>query len=314
MAHYILHVDPILGQRYLIPVEDDLGDDPGMGVRRSRDLLERLPDAELAGYYGPGVVAPSASHQEAKGRASGDRPLAGLQPNAQGASVTANLFEPSAADRIISIVEARNNGKQPESLLVTLGLEWQSDDLSAVPGFGTTVDHPVQARIEWGNGGASFTAYVDWMQGTTLTIPAADFCRVAVVIPAYPTLGDSIPDCTFSAALAYGAAATHRNRARRTVLEIALGVGLSSTPIPVPQFAVSLGIQTSVQTAPIAVVQNTWTGAAMVPVASNNYASVGNGGNLGSDMIPIHAQAKEIVVTNNGADPATISVVFELAL
>lgn len=241
---YVKLVDPETGQPYLVPIEDYLGVDPGMGVRRTQDMLSRLPDAELAGYRGRGVVPHSESPNNSQGIIRQPppnwRPLAGADQNHRGFGRAVTINGPNQDTVVGSIVETpRNNGDDAESLLITLGLDTSGSPQDLLQWCSLDI----VCNLTWGVGGASFSAEVDWMNGTTFVIPA-NYARIGATIPE----GDpNASPCTIvlMASMSYGTPTGGRiaSPVRRTVDLLSGNILLPATStelFQVPKFANSM--------------------------------------------------------------------------
>ncbi len=213
-----LFVRDALGR--LIPVNPGLpvarGNQGGMGRRLDEaGLMATLPDADLAGATGPGVV-PGGEQTVGARRAKLEaaeiippaptfRPLGGATQNNRGnvRLVTLGTLAGSPIQNIPSVVEtSKNSGDDAEVLTVQLGLEIPEQLSDPASNYATTLID-VTAVIEWGVGGAFFSAECDWNQGTSFSV-CASFIRVSARVAAVAATGD--PDLTMvlRASLAYG--------------------------------------------------------------------------------------------------------------
>lgn len=240
------------------------GADPGIGARRERDLMSRLPDADIVGLRGPGVVpggeqSRGARHIDAQGEPPPPatyRPLAGAQQNNRGGTVivqTTNGFGTSPL-----IVETpKRNGDDAELVTVTLGMTFP-ESRPAAPGIPLTA----VCKLQWGVGGAIFNAELDWLEGLAFSVAAS-----AVRIGADVTVGIQTAAVQLSAALAYGGMPLLSSSKRRTVAVSAAAA--SSQFIRIPPFATSFTPQ----------VRNSAGGSAQpnCVVSTYNIASIGLG-------------------------------------
>lgn len=218
----------------------------GMPEHQSRaELLSRLPDADLRGMRGLGVVpgGENSSFSGMRGRAQEGvraptptyRPLAGAQQNNRGGvqivQIDANLGQPAMA--IPSIVETpKSGGDDGEMVTVQLGIEYSSEFPEV------TID--LAAVVEWGLGGASFSAEVDWGNGTCFSL-SSSYIRISARLGAVEAAGDTTPSqITLKAALSYGTPNSLgiSSSARRTVsLGAALAAGAFTGTYEVPLWA-----------------------------------------------------------------------------
>jgi hypothetical protein len=195
---------------------------PGLSDARARDLMSRLPDADIVGLQGHGVVPGGEQHAGGKRVISEQvnlpqagatfRPLAGAQINNRGNVQTVTLQTATGGPEqlIQSIVEtAKSGGQDAESLIIQLGLDFAPQLLTDVNYQEVPVD--VTALIEWGVGNAFFSSEVDWNQGIGFSI-AASFLRVSarvgpIPVPGLPP-GPPNVDIVLRASLGYGTAAS----------------------------------------------------------------------------------------------------------
>ncbi len=195
------------------------GAEPGISSARERDIMSRLPDADVVGLVGPGVVpggekAVGAQRMEAEGArkvqpvpAETFRPLGGAQQNNRGnirivpLKVSVTLGD---SDFIASVIETpKANGDDAEVLSVQLGLALppQLTDPND-PLASSVIPIQVNAIVEWGLGGANFTAICDWNQGTSFAV-SASFLRISAQVMRVGALASPL-DITLSGALGYG--------------------------------------------------------------------------------------------------------------
>lgn len=290
------------------------------GLPSDNEILSRLPDAELAGMYGPGVVPPGY-HQQVGARPGTDvqentvtyRPLAGAPENNRGGSVIIDPSDPTIAGNPIPtqrlVVESpRANGDDAEAIAVTLGRAIVNESQSASGGDGRFV----KAVLEWGVGGASFRALVDWGRGGVIVVPAS-FMRVSVryVVQLPPFFGDP-PIEAFSASLAYGYAGRGKANAAKFTEKVDVPPAAGTVDITIPDFATHVGILG------ILPVDLTFFGADIATTANSilvQYTGVTNASEHGEDTFPIPEFADRLRLTNN--DPVTtarIAVIFGLSL
>ena len=263
----------------LIPVNPGLpayrGNQGGMGARLTQaDLMSRLPDADLVGMQGPGVKpggeqsvgarrAQLEVAEEASPPAPTYRPLGGAMQNNRGnvriARLPASLSENTIT--VPSVVEtSKSSGDDAEVLSVQLALELP-DSFTSLVGSAMNINLEITALLEWGVGGAFFSAECDWNQGTSFSI-AASFLRVSARI----TYGDTLfalnedTDIVLKASLAYGNAASIQvsSSARRTVKmrdstsisPFQIGAGVTSDRIAIPPYALGVTLIDGTPTQP----------------------------------------------------------------
>jgi len=226
---------------------------------RTRDIMSRLPDADVVGLRGPGVVP--GGEQAAGGRrveradaglppaGATYRPLAGAQVNNRGGIQT--VLVPSAVpvptQIIPSVVETpKSGGIDAETITIQLSLDLpfaMKDPTSTAAGI--PID--VVAVVEWGVGGAFFTAEVDWVQGTVIGL-CASFVRVSAKVTGTQVALPGVPDASIvlRASLAYGGGNSFGIScpARRTIPLLDAGgnnliaAGQLSEPVAIPAWAI----------------------------------------------------------------------------
>jgi hypothetical protein len=250
------------------------------------------------------------------------RPLQGLSQNNRG--MTKEIVLPTLVGsngqplKVPSIVEtAKMNGDDAEVLSVQLGTTygWDVSDPAL-----SALNPSVLALVEWGVGGAYFSAEVDWNQGGSFAVTAS-FLRVSAEVAAIPALLVSDQKMSLSAAIGYGNPSTLNvsSPLRRTVLayppapsapKLAAGAAFSC---PIPAWAVGCtvvdgGIGAGAgNTAPPNTQVNIDNVVYTVTDRSNQSDHV-------EGMFPIHAGARTLMVTNNSLNPLWYpTIIFNLA-
>lgn len=311
----------------LVNYNPGMGSLPGQALRREADLLSRLPDAQLVGYEGPSVVNP----QSVRGARPDEpdpvpartyRPLAGLKQQNRGQIMPFEIggLATTNAQRVNSFVETpRNNGDDAEIVAVTLGFELQqdtTDTTTPAPEFLNEFDP--RALVEWGVGGANFTAEVDWSLGSTFSL-VASFVRIGLFIPAISILGATF-QTFFAASLGYGSPAI--------IKPPRLTLNPLSAP-PAPQTLLP-GAQTSILVLPsfaesFTITQGWGPGAAQ-PIRAQLFRGVGgtnvasflmndytNNGYKTERTFPIPNGARLIQLTNMGvAATGPLRIIYNL--
>lgn len=195
------------------------GNQGGMGRRLDEaELLATLPDADIAGAIGLGVVPggeQSVGARRAKLEADNAiippaptyRPLGGAQQNNRGNAKIVDLPTTAVAlttQRIASVVEtSKSGGDDAESITVQLGYDLPGQFQDPASQYATDVSIEVTCLLEWGVGNAYFSAEVDWAQGTSFSVTAS-FLRVSAVVSV--SAGVVLPtlQMTLRASLGYG--------------------------------------------------------------------------------------------------------------
>lgn len=318
-------------QGRLIPVNPGLarhkGNQGGMGrTITEADVMSRLPDADIVGAIGPGVVPggeqsvgarrADLAQENASPPAPTYRPLSGAQQNNRGnvQIVTMGTLSGSPIQNIASVVEtSKSNGDDAEAITIQLGLEIPSQVLDP-NGLYTAAIPNVTAIIEWGVGGAFFTAEVDWNLGVSFPI-VASYVRVSARIAAQTPI--LVPDYQFvlKASLGYGAAQSinQSSSARRTVpvASPVLGAGVTSALIAVPAWAMGFTIVDSGAVGGAGFPEPDYL--ITVGVAAYRHVTRTNQGRQVEGQYPIPAGAQFIQVKNNlGVGMVQPTLIFNL--
>lgn len=237
---FVVCVDPETGEEFLMSAEEYLGSNPGIGMRRARDLGARLPDAELAGYQGRGIVPHGSAPNERRRNAPETwRPLAGAPQQARGNGKIITVGGSNPTNVVDAIVQTpQGQGEDAESICVTLGYDTGMVAAASL----AELDLDITATLAWGVGGANFSAEVDWMNGTTFVLPA-NFVRVGarLNINTAPTEEKIV----LFASLAYGQSTGGRlaSPIRKTeTVSASIAPGVESDPIAIPKFGISMNL------------------------------------------------------------------------
>lgn len=324
--------DPVSGRmvwvgddgRPLYNVNPGLGSLPGRARQREEDLLARLPDAQLAGYTGPQVTPPKVTPRVTETNLDPKaiptfRPLAGASQNNRGGSVIIDPAEavfgsdPNLSDPIVRrVVETPlTTGDDAEVIAVTMGRSIVNQQLGP---FGD--GNQVRARLEWGVGGASFSAEVDWGRGGVIVLPAS-FARVSVDYRLQgPPFFGLPPIEAFAASLSYGFAGRAKSNAAKFTSKITVDPA-GFVDVPVPNFATHVGIIGNTPGAATDVFLQFY--GATTPTTGNSvfggYAVSTNAAYHGEDVFVLPEFTKTIRVGNNNAvNAARLAVVFSLSL
>lgn len=326
----------------LIPVNPglpaDRGNQGGMGRRLSEaELMSTLPDADIAGAIGPGVVpggeqslgARRLKLEAAEGAnppAPTYRPLGGAQQNNRGNARLVTLTRSIGQNTILvpSVVEtSKNSGDDAEALSVQLAMELPDEFTSPV---GAAADCPfeVVCLLEWGVGGAFFSAECDWNQGVSFSV-CASFLRVSARV----TYGDSIfglnldVPIVLKASIAYGNADSLNvsSSARRTlpmsktgnVSPFILAPGDVSDIIPIPLWAMGFTLMDGSFVSPsyrIELFQG--AGGASAEVVYT-WVDRSNNGEQVEGQFPVPGRSRFIRITNlSGSNSNKPKLVFNL--
>jgi hypothetical protein len=252
------------------------------------------------------------------------RPLAGLKQNNRGQSFPFEIggIASLKPQLVSSFVETpRNNGDDAEVVAVTLGFELQSnttDTTTPAPEF-LNEFAPV-AMVEWGVGGANFSAEVDWSMGCRFNL-GASFVRIGLRIPAVSLLGAPV-NTIFSAALSYGADRAARPP-RLTVNPLSappapqtLLAGATSSLLVIPSFAESFTVvQGSTGGVPQSIRAQLFQGAGGTCSANFTMGDFTNVGFQNERTFPVPNGARLIHLTNMGAAPSgPLRIVYSLGM
>lgn len=306
--------------------------DPGFSSDSAyRDLMSRLPAGDLAGMVGPGVVkggeqplglVRAALQTEKQEPVPTFRPLAGAQQNNRGGArvIDVDTITGTPLQEIPSIVETpRDAGQDAESITVSLGLIFVDQDIDITSAIDNTA-LSILARVQWGVGGASYSADIDWNQGTIFTLPAS-FVSVGARIAAIPihALFPGLGRFTIAASLAYNYTGSSRvaSPVRRTINLGTIAAGGGSTMQRVPRWANSCTVidpGTNAPTLRIGFFDQAFGGVGSV-IARYDIVSRQNLANQNECQFPIPDQARFFSVANTGlADMDNVRVVFNLAI
>jgi len=274
-------------------------------------------------FYG-GSPSPTAGRRGPAPEAKAKRPLEGLEANNRGNTVifpSAASFNPqTGGTKTIDVLSTgRRTGEDAESIIITLGLE-TSPDPEVVPRTGFYV----VAEIEWGIGGATFIALVDWDRGKQISIAASSVTVRAIVTIIGAGFDGSFqqitaPDLALSVGFAYGAISD--SGAKRTMFPNGVvgtsieahSAGAVADGGPdydaqkIPNFARSMRVVCVVplQTDDIEVrfFENNY------PTTPRNRASY-----LGAGPHPIPNGANYFKIMNNNPEVAQPEIIFDLSL
>jgi len=253
--------DPRQGGRLVaVPQRDALVStvDPGFGGRfpteNMNDLLSRLPDADIAGAIGPGVVPGGdqggMANRAALLRADGgvvtiptQRPLQGAQSNNRGNAVIFELGGSAGTTEIKPVIEVpKSSGEDAETITVCLGREIVNQSA----GFpSASADPAYTAILEWGTGNAFFTAEIDWEYGKIIVIPGS-WLRVRARGTLLTSGGVPAPIEKLSAAFSYGNISHPKANGAKLTHHLAFGPngggGTFAQTFDVPNFATHVGV------------------------------------------------------------------------
>lgn len=293
----------------LVNYNPGMGSLPGQALRREADLLSRLPDAQLAGYEGPSVVNP----QSVRGARPDEpdpvpahtyRPLAGAKQNNRGNSVLITL--PAAIGVEITkvlgtIVETpKDSGDDAESIKVICGFAPQGQ-------VNPAEEYTLVGTLEFGVGGATFSAEFDWRNGVCFSLPAS-FLRVKGVLTYANLLVER--DVVINAALAYGEVGGGLAAPLKRSFYFSLDPGEVSAQVAIPNFASGVTVITSGPPASNVQLQVISPGF----MGNLDVLDMTNLSNQRDGLLPIQGGATRFQVTNNGLAWVGVQVIFTLSL
>lgn len=238
------------------------------------------------------------------------RPLQGLQPNQRGQGV---FFGPLDILQPKGVFRVESKGDDAEQLTVTLGVTPAGD----IPVAGAGPDATFQAIVTWGVGGASFTATVDVVRGTTISVVANHLDVSVVRLP--PILGEtSVQAYTVAAAVGYTGTGRGLCPARFTDTIGTIASGFSAVSI-IPNQAVNFTVlqDAGAEMGPIVykdlridvLVSTSGALLSTYEVATNANTAVNS-----ENQFPIPNGAQVLVITNLADDDAFVNVVYALAM
>lgn len=290
--------------------------EPGTSAMMAELLETTLPDADIAGFRGRGVVPGGEQvRRDARNEAIEQtitvpgtyRPLAGAQQQNRGGTVETFVGGPDGTGIQVfeSVVETpRSAGDDAESILVTVGYAIPTADPSAI----LTTPIWINGNITWGTGGAHYQATFDWLKGTSFQV-AASFVRIGAQVNG--VVGGALQTLTLKASLAYGGKAEKSHPLRFTEnLGIILAAGVSTNRV-IPPFATAMTLVASGTPAfRIDVVD-------AIPVVRRVQYQVTDNSNLATQadgQFPLPAWARYYFVTNTGVVGNTPEVIFNLSI
>ena len=311
---------PFTGSNDPMGVNPGLGSLPGRAAAREMDLLSRLPDAQLAGYRGPSVTD-TRTMRGARPEEPDPvpphtyRPLAGAKQNSRGSSRVVDLPDTAGflgSVTVGSIVETpRSCGDDAEDIRIVCSFDVLKPTTGSAPGFIPSNTFAVFGTLEFGIGGASFSAEFDWLAGTSFAIPAS-FVRVKADIE-YFTYRDA--QIALTAALAYGSSSGGNfSPLRKTVyLGPIASQGGSSPLTDLPAFASAMTLATDTIPPNLEVAFN--GNGKTVRYKFTNETNVAN---QRDGQFPVPGWATRFQVFNRNPAPATpafdVTAIFSLAL
>lgn len=330
--------DPRTGELIALPAKQVLlnNTNPGFGRTTSSgmrpqsassamgELYSRLPDADIAGARGPGVVPGGEQGKGARrGQANQEeqppppatyRPLGGAKQNYRGHAVILSPPDVGLGSTVAFegslVATPRDAGDDAEVITISLGLALaNADDTADITDFLDPV-----CLLDWGIGGASFAAELDWMDGLIFSIPAS-FVKVGCVYNAGQIGVTPVPPLLFSAALAYGPQPKNVvNQTRRTITLGNLAAGAQTGFLRVPPYATGFSLYTrGVPNLLVGLFDQT-TGA-VAARANFEYIDRTNDANLQPYMFPLLNSTRAIRITNQAAlIESEVTLVWNLAL
>lgn len=292
--------------------------DGGRIAPSSSDPLLYVARDKLTRAYDGGVRQLGLIRQQQSADASPPpatyRPLAGAQENNRGRAIKIVVAGTNAATASqfpqVVVETPKNGGSDAESLVVTLG--WTFADRTPDDAVSNATTVKATADLLWGAGGAIFSAQIDWMQGTMLTLPAS-YARVSL---SNVTLdGTPGPDVSvnFNASYAYGYAggARYATGARLTVpVAATLALAANTPDIAIPTFATAMNL---VASPPNCLLLITFSESSASGGQSEvEIVGLNNGFNLSPQAIPIPNGARFFNVTNLGVAASAIDAIFHI--
>ena len=235
-------------------------------------------------------------------------PLQGVQVNQRGQSV-----ELLPGEGLKNILDLRPLSEDSEVITICFGITGAGfvnnpGDVVLLP-----PDIFLRGVLEWGVGAANYTAEVDILQGTVISIPAS-FIRVGVRYEPSITASFTVLPYRVNASLSYGFIG-QRSSPRYTVRfpQVAPGpAGVVSSNIP--PFATGFTILSGGPTgfSPCNFTVRGYQGAGLMSAGS--MATGSNLGNQIESQFPLFNSARIINIENTGPAPADYQVIYSLSL
>lgn len=337
--------DPKTGQLVAVPagrvllnnIEPGMGrtTSPGMnpmtGSKAMADLYARLPDADIAGAIGPGVVP---GGEQARGARRGQaeqedqppppatfRPLGGAKQNFRGNTREVTIFGDGLGGPITTLTPTivqtpRDAGDDAEGIIVSLGAVLGNPEPSELNAQSFAII--TTALLTWGIGGAIFEAEMDWNQGTMICLPAS-YASVAARVEATQQASPGVTSATLSlllsAGLAYGTPNSARmaSPARKTTLVGVLTAGATSSVGVIPLWANSVTLVSS-SLAPDLTISLQPQGNTNANATVFQVIGCSNDQNNNEHQFPIPSGCRYFTITNNtGGNLTGVKAVFNLA-
>jgi hypothetical protein len=247
------------------------------------------------------------------------RPLAGAIPNNRGnaRAVTLQTLTGGPAQVIPSILQTKHDsGVDAEVLTVQLGLELPQDFFDpSSPYTGAPVQ--ITALLEWGVGGSSYTAEVDWILGTCFYVTAS-WLRISAIVGAVPALAQPNIDITLKCSVGYGNAnGLSLSSAARRIVDVLnpagfklLNPGETSRVLPIPLWAMGFTLIDGNTNIPDYTISQT-DGVLIRSV--NKWLSRSNVAIQVEGQFPVPGMCRFFTITNNlGVIVANPSLIFNL--
>ncbi len=335
-----LFVRDALGR--LIPVNPGLpvarGNQGGMGRRLDEaGLMSTLPDADIAGATGPGVKpggeqslgarrATLVAEEQKSPPAPTYRPLGGAQQNNRGNIKIVTLPTATGLNtvQVPSVVEtSKSSGDDAEVISVQLALELP-DSFTSSAGAAANCPLEIIAVLEWGVGGAFFSAECDWNQGASFSITAS-FLRVSARVNYGSVLFGlgADTDIVLKASLGYGnpVSLQQSSSARRTVpmrnsasaSPFIIGPGITSDRIAIPPFAMGFTLIDGTPSPPNYKIQMYADAGGGFIEAIYDWTDRTNTSRQLEGQFPIPGRCRFIEITNlSGLDSSVPKLIFNM--
>ncbi len=202
-------------------------------------------------------------------------------------------------------------GRSQDTQVVTVSLGFAASFNAPAPGVGVERRAPVIADVQWGVGGGSHRAEVDFHNGTQFSIPASN---ISIAARFLEDVADVFDQVALSVSIAWQTRAA-RSLVTRTLVKTTIAPGAGSAIFTVPPFAYGVMLfEDAPSPSPL-----TWRflgGPATTDETqmAESVAALRSEGMLTNDGVKLPGTTRFIEITNPGGAPIGVTLVFPLNL